>query len=230
MSVFHLFQDTAPTASIILDRYVLPPSDYVRVTLRSNEPMAGYLLKAVDSVDLASSSPLGRWSIPAHNTCSQYLQCGTDLHTAVTHTSNCSKQSLVTLQWRPSATYKGEVRIFYTVLMDYRTFWTQVAAQAAMVTNITKDQDNTKYEVGVEEKRRKTDYVDFNELYNALSEISIPTIETNLVDMNMNYSYARMESRLGYWDSVNAGCVPQPKIFRLCVHVLIGLFVISLRY
>ena len=112
--------------------------------------------------------------------------------------------------------------------MDYRTFWTQGAAQAFLVTNITGDEDDTKYEY--EEKRRKTDYVDFNELYNALSEISIPTIGTNLVDMKMNYSYARMESRLGYWDSDNAGSLCRPKSFSLYDQVIFGLFVIYLEY
>ena len=232
MSVFHVLQDTAPPAAIILDSYVIPPSDYVRVTLRSTQPMAGYLLKAVDSLGLASSSPLGSWSIPAHNTCSQYLQCGVDLHSAVTHTSNCSKQSLVTLQWRPPAAYQGEVRILYTVLMDYRTFWVQGAGQAVIVTNITENRDDSKYEFGAdfEEKRRKTDYVDFNALYNALSEISIPTIGTNLVDMEMNYSYARMESRLGYWYSQNAGSGHTTAIFSLYGKVLFGIFVICFKY
>ena len=81
--------------------------------------MAGFLLTAVDILDTTeaegdlTNTPalLGSWYIPAHNTFSQYLHCRGGLQTAVTHTSNCSMQHLVTLQWKPPAEYQGGVRI-----------------------------------------------------------------------------------------------------------------------
>jgi hypothetical protein len=48
-------------------------------------------------------------------------------------------QHLVTLQWRPETEYQGVVRILATVVMDYRTFWSKVAALSVTVRNSTGD-------------------------------------------------------------------------------------------
>ena len=193
-------QDTSPPASIILDRYYLEPGEYVRVTLRSTQPIKGFLIKAVNTS--LPANPLGTWSIPAYKTCSQYLQCRGGLHTAVTHTGNCSRQIMVTLQWRPAEEYQGKAIMVATVVLEYTKFWTQVSAQDVTVGNTTEEEKN-KTEDDFIARRTKADYVDFNELYQALSEMMFPTLATNLVDRDSyeaaNYSYDRVDHSYGYW-------------------------------
>ena len=198
--------DSSPPANIILDRHYLEPGEYVRVTLRSTQPIKGFLIMAVTTT--IPATPLGTWAIPAYNTCSQYLQCGGGIHSAVTHTANCSMQSMVTLQWRPAEEYQGKVIMVATVVEDYTRFWTQVSSQEIAVGNTTEE-EKSKTEEDFVVRRNKAEYVDFNELYQALSEMSFPTLATNLVDRDSyeaaNYSYDRVDQSYGYWAVQGAG-------------------------
>ena len=49
-------QKSSPPAHIILDRYVMGNSDYIRVSLLSDRPMAGFLVTAVDTLDTVEAS------------------------------------------------------------------------------------------------------------------------------------------------------------------------------
>merc|ERR550532_691573 len=52
---------------------------------------------------------------------------------SVTHTAHSSKRFVPSLQWKPSFTFSGNVTILATLVMDYRTYWTNVTSNVITV-------------------------------------------------------------------------------------------------
>lgn len=75
---------------------------------------------------------VGSWYIPYGESSSQYLHCQS-VQDSVTHTGHSSKRYVLSLQWKPSYTFSGNVTILATLVMDYRTYWTNVTSNAITV-------------------------------------------------------------------------------------------------
>ena len=58
-SVF--FQDDIPPAEIVVDQYTITHGEYLRVTLRADQPFRGFLIKAVDILDYRNKSEYSRY-------------------------------------------------------------------------------------------------------------------------------------------------------------------------
>ena len=77
-------------------------------------------------------SRVGSWYIPYGESSSQYLHCQA-VQDSVTHTAHSSKRFVLSLQWKPSFTFSGNVTILATLVMDYRTYWTNVTSNVITV-------------------------------------------------------------------------------------------------
>ena len=75
---------------------------------------------------------VGSWYIPYGESSSQYLHCQS-VQDSVTHTGHSSKRYVLSLQWKPSFTFSGNVTILATLVMDYRTYWTNITSNAITV-------------------------------------------------------------------------------------------------
>ena len=75
---------------------------------------------------------VGSWYIPYGDTSSQYLHCHS-LQDAVTHTAHSSARYVLSLQWKPPQTFSGEVTMLATLVMDYKTYWTNVTSDVLTV-------------------------------------------------------------------------------------------------
>ena len=75
---------------------------------------------------------VGSWYIPYGESSSQYLHCQS-VQDSVTHTAHSSKRYVLSLQWKPSYTFSGNVTILATLVMDYRTYWTNITSNAITV-------------------------------------------------------------------------------------------------
>ncbi|XP_023347428.1 uncharacterized protein LOC111716220 isoform X2 [Eurytemora carolleeae] len=130
-------QSTESPAELVVDRHTLPADQYLRVTLRSTRPIKGFLLKA-ESVTTADKEnteegAFGSWYIPYLNDSSilseaRYLHCGTGQQNAVTHSGRTSSIYVVSFQWKPPEIYSGIIILRATVVLDYRTYWTDVSS------------------------------------------------------------------------------------------------------
>merc|ERR1719369_2666290 len=134
MSPRHGFdpQKTSCPAEVVLDQYTVKEREYLRVTLRSEHPFKGFLIKAVDILDsrnksFGSFSAIGSWYIPyiedSNKSDSKYLHCNGSLQSAVTHSGFTINMHVVSLQWKPPENYGGIVTILATIVRDYTTHW-----------------------------------------------------------------------------------------------------------
>ena len=87
-------------------------------------------MSAVSEAD--PGARVGSWYIPYGESSSQYLHCQS-VQDSVTHTAHSSKRYVLSLQWKPSYTFSGNVTILATLVMDYRTYWTNVTSNVINV-------------------------------------------------------------------------------------------------
>jgi len=134
-----------------LDQYTVKHGEYVRVTLRAEQPFRGFLIKAVDILDqknetFGTFSVIGSWHIPYRDDSSasdsKYLHCAGILQSAVTHTGLTINMYVLSLQWRPPDNYHGMVTISASVVRDYQTYWTGIQSTPINVLNNHSDSEN----------------------------------------------------------------------------------------
>ena len=100
-------------AEVVMDRAVITPDTYLRVTIRSRRAFKGFLLSAT-SVDTGARH-VGTWYIPyladtSYLSESEYLHCSQRLQSAVTHSGKAASMWVVSFQWRPPQHYRGWVQ------------------------------------------------------------------------------------------------------------------------
>ena len=106
-------------------------------------------------------------------------------------------------QWRPPHGFQGEVVVRSTVVEDYKTFWTNIFSTSITVFNTTLGGE------AVEEERTLAS-VQAEEVANALSELSVPTIDANLTEWiprerrpqksQPENLYEKLRSEQGAWE------------------------------
>ena len=96
---------------LVMDRHVISPDTYLRVTIRSRRAFKGFLLGAEGE----TGRWVGTWYIPyladtSYLSESEYLHCSQRLQSAVTHSGKAASMWVVSFQWRPPEDFRGWVQ------------------------------------------------------------------------------------------------------------------------
>ena len=147
-----------------MDRAVITPDTYLRVTIRSRRAYKGFLLSAT-SVDTGARH-VGTWYIPyladtSYLSESEYLHCSQRLQSAVTHSGKAASMWVVSFQWRPPEDFRGWVQFRATVVESYQVYWVNVTSNKVYVRD-EEEEDRDISENIISDKR--TSY------YNPLEE------------------------------------------------------------
>ena len=127
-----------------MDRAVITPDTYLRVTIRSRRAFKGFLLSAT-SVDTGARH-VGTWYIPyladtSYLSESEYLHCGQRLQSAVTHSGKAASMWVVSFQWRPPEDFRGWVQFRGTVVESYQVYWANVTSNKVYVRDEGEEGD-----------------------------------------------------------------------------------------
>ena len=100
-----------PPVELVMDRHVISPDTYLRVTIRSRRAFKGFLLGAEGEMERW----VGTWYIPyladtSYLSESEYLHCSQRLQSAVTHSGKAASMWVVSFQWRPPKHFRGWVQ------------------------------------------------------------------------------------------------------------------------
>merc|ERR1719195_514671 len=126
------FSGGAPLSAC--EEAAISPATYLRVTIRSRRAFKGFVLRAEDS----AGSTVGSWYIPyladtSFLSESRYLACSGRAQSAVTHSGQTTDMWVVSFQWRPDTHFSGWVQFRASVVVDYRTFWTNITSTRVWV-------------------------------------------------------------------------------------------------